>query len=127
MAQFPANIDLSSLNGSNGFQVSGGAGDFSGTSVASAGDVDADGFADLLIGSPYADPLGWHSGASYVVFGEAPRFTSNIDLSSPDGSNGLKIGHAVDAQVNTTDSPAMKVRSFGSGASEALSAENNAD
>ena len=40
MAQFPANIDLSSLDGSTGFKISGvGGGDTSGWSVASAGDV----------------------------------------------------------------------------------------
>jgi hypothetical protein len=47
MAQLPANIDLSSLDGSNGFRLGGVAStDHSGSSVASAGDVNDDGFAD---------------------------------------------------------------------------------
>src|ERR1051325_3315757 len=46
---FPANIDLSSLNGSNGFKLSGkAAGHYSGWSVSAAGDVNGDGFADLI-------------------------------------------------------------------------------
>ena len=43
--------------------------DQSGYSVSGAGDVNGDGFADLIIGAPYADPNGSGSGASFVVFG----------------------------------------------------------
>ena len=72
MSVFPANIDLSSLNGSNGFRLSGAAPyDITGRSVASAGDVNGDGFDDVIVGAPYADPNGTNSGASYVVFGKA--------------------------------------------------------
>ena len=90
-----ANIDLSSLDGSNGFKLSGvAAGDRSGYRVSSAGDVDADGFADLIIGAVGADPHGSYSGASYVVFGKALGFGANLDLSSLDGSNGFKLSGA---------------------------------
>jgi hypothetical protein len=67
---FAANIDLSSLDGNNGFKISGEAeGDNSGGSVSSAGDVNGDGFADLIIGAFDASPHGDQSGASYVLFG----------------------------------------------------------
>ena len=79
--QFSANIDLSSLDGANGFKLSGAAvNDFSGRSVAAAGDVNGDGFADLIVGA-YATRR-QRSGASYVVFGQASGFAANIDLSA---------------------------------------------
>jgi Ca2+-binding RTX toxin-like protein len=92
---FAANIDLSSLDGASGFKLSGvAAADYSGLSVASAGDVNGDGFADLIIGAFYADPHGSKSGASYVVFGKASGFAANIDLSSLDGITGFKLSGA---------------------------------
>jgi hypothetical protein len=45
------------------------AGDYSGSSVSAAGDINGDGFDDLMTGAPLADPNGVDSGASYVVFG----------------------------------------------------------
>ncbi len=68
---FASAINLSSLNGSTGFRLDGVAlGDFSGRSVAAAGDVNGDGRGDLIIGAPAADPNGDASGSSYVVFGD---------------------------------------------------------
>src|SRR5215210_5604878 len=62
---FPAVIKLSSLDGSTGFRLDGVSDDdLSGYEVASAGDVNGDGFADVIIGT-----LG--PGSSYVVFGKA--------------------------------------------------------
>src|SRR2546430_7706702 len=57
---FSANLDLSSLNGANGFQISGAAArDYSGYSVSSAGDV-KDRKSTRLNSS--------HSQISYAVF-----------------------------------------------------------
>ena len=63
-------VELSSLDGNNGFRISGELqGDFSGTSVGAAGDVNGDGFADLIIGAYGADPHGLsRAGATYVVY-----------------------------------------------------------
>jgi Ca2+-binding RTX toxin-like protein len=92
MPTHPAVINLSSLNGSNGFQINGEASyDSSGRSVASAGDVNGDGFDDLIIGAYGADPNGSYSGASYVVFGKASGFAADLNLSTLDGSNGFQI------------------------------------
>src|SRR5262249_42227774 len=98
---FAANIDLSSLNGTTGFKLSGlAAGDQRGCSAASAGDVNGDGFADLIVGAPLADPHGSNSGASYVVFGKASGFASNIDLSSLDGTTGFKLSGGASADYS---------------------------
>ncbi|MBF0098960.1 MAG: FG-GAP repeat protein [Magnetococcales bacterium] len=89
---FNSAINLSSLDGSSGFRLNGvAAGDWSGVSVSSAGDVNGDGFADLIVGARGADPNGSYSGASYVVFGKASGFNSAINLSSLDGSNGFRL------------------------------------
>jgi Ca2+-binding RTX toxin-like protein len=89
---FPAIFPLSSLDGSNGFKIIGVAvGDNSGGSVSFAGDVNNDGYGDLIIGAANADPHGMTSGASYVVFGRAGGFGSSINLSSLNGGNGFKI------------------------------------
>ena len=92
---FSSSLDLSALDGANGFQIDGAAaGDKSGISVAGAGDVNGDGFADLIVGADGADPNGTYSGASYVVFGTASGFSSSLDVSALDGANGFRIDGA---------------------------------
>ncbi len=86
---YPSVFELSDLDGSNGFKINGEAArDGSGTSVAGAGDINGDGFADLIVGAPNAGPNG---GASYVVFGKAGGFASNLELSALNGINGFQI------------------------------------
>lgn len=54
-----------------------------GSDVAMIGDVNADGFPDMLIGDYYDTAAGTESGAAYLVYGTAERFTSaTADLSS---------------------------------------------
>ena len=74
-----AALDLSSLTGTNsvnGFKIAGEtAFDFAGSTVSSAGDVNGDGFDDLLIGAPDSSPThGQYSGAAYVLFGTTTLF-----------------------------------------------------
>ncbi|WP_345940571.1 cadherin-like domain-containing protein [Nostoc sp. UIC 10630] len=90
---FGASLNLSSLDGSNGFVINGiNEGDFSGGSVSSAGDINDDGFDDLIIGASSASANGQNgAGESYVVFGSSNGFGASLNLSSLDGSNGFVI------------------------------------
>ncbi|MBF0161000.1 MAG: FG-GAP repeat protein [Magnetococcales bacterium] len=90
---FSSVIDLSSLDGGSGFRLDGAAaGDWSGYSVSSAGDVNGDGFADLIVGARLADPNALaDAGSSYVVFGKASGFNAVLALSSLTGSDGFRL------------------------------------
>ena len=90
---FPAEFNLSSLDGTNGFVIKGiNEGDYSGNSVSSAGDVNGDGIDDVIIGAYNADPNGTSgAGESYVVFGSKNGFAESIDLAALDGTNGFVI------------------------------------
>ncbi|MEO1792582.1 MAG: hypothetical protein AAFR25_10205 [Cyanobacteria bacterium J06629_19] len=78
-------LNLQDLNGSNGFVINGGEGDISssGTIVGSAGDINDDGFDDVIVSK--------ESESSYVLFGSADEFSRTVDLSDFDGSNGFSI------------------------------------
>ena len=86
---------LSMLDGGNGFTLTGVAGfDLSGESVSSAGDVNGDGYDDLIISARLADPNGNRSGETYVVYGGASvpvDENGEFALSSLDGSNGFTL------------------------------------
>jgi hypothetical protein len=71
--EFDVAIDLDGLDGSDGFVFNGIASyDKSGYSVSSAGDVNGDGFDDILIGAYGRDQDGARdAGETYVVFGGA--------------------------------------------------------
>jgi hypothetical protein len=86
-------VELSALDGSNGFVLNGVTeDDRSGGSVSAAGDVNNDGIDDLLIGAIGADPNGDQSGASYVVFGtNGVGSSGTLELSTLDGSNGFVL------------------------------------
>ncbi len=92
-------FELSSLDGTNGFVLSGiDIFDNSGSTVSSAGDVNGDGIDDLIIGAHYADANGSDAGESYVVFGGASVGSSGeIPLSSLNGTNGFVI-NGIDAE-----------------------------
>ncbi|HED52859.1 MAG TPA: hypothetical protein ENJ00_01485 [Phycisphaerales bacterium] len=90
---FSASIDLSTLDGSNGFVMNGiDANDRCGQAVSSAGDLNGDGIDDIIVGAFYADPFsGTDAGETYVVFGRTTGFGATVDLSSLDGTDGFVI------------------------------------
>ena len=88
----PATIKLATL-GSLGVKIFGAdAGDESGRSVSNVGDVNGDGYDDLIIGAPKADAANnakLEAGESYLIFGRA-IFPATIDLKNL-GSAGMTI------------------------------------
>ena len=82
-------FDLNTLNGANGFVVSGlVAGDLLGASVSTTGDINGDGISDFVLGSPYSNSS---RGTSYVIFGSFGVFSSPFDLTTLNGLNGFAV------------------------------------
>jgi len=61
-------------------------GDDAGYAVATAGDVDGDGYDDLLIGASGADDVGSQSGKLYLVLGGATGWAMDTPLAAADAS-----------------------------------------
>ena len=78
------------INGTNGFIINGiNKRDQSGGSVSNAGDINGDGFDDIIIGSVQGNS---NTGqAAYVVFGKNTSFASPFSLSSLNGENGFIV------------------------------------
>ena len=102
-------INLSAIAaGSGGFVINGqAASDYSGISVSSAGDINGDGLADLIIGAYQANANGSHSGRTYVVFGTTS--TSTINLSAVAAGSG---GFVINGQA-ASDTSGNSVSSVG--------------
>ena len=85
---FPAVLEVSALNGTNGFVMYGvTANDFTGIASA-AGDINGDGYDDIITETGYADPNGiTDAGQSYVVYGR-PSFGASLELASLLAANG---------------------------------------
>ena len=88
---FSGAFDLTTLDGSNGFIVNGsGFQDTLGSSLSSAGDINGDGFGDIVINANNVDVNGKiDAGATYVVFGMASGFNGVIESSNLNGINGF--------------------------------------
>ena len=90
-------FELSSLlaanggDGTEGFVINGiNTDDSSGISVSSAGDINGDGFDDILIGAFSADPNGISgAGESYVIFGRASFGPQPSGINGTPGNDNL--------------------------------------
>jgi hypothetical protein len=82
---FAATFDLSAVDGENGFTLYGPG------VVENAGDINGDGFPDLIVGRAGSSPHGTYSGAAYVVFGTADGFPARVDVFALNGQNGFTL------------------------------------
>ncbi len=91
--RFVSPFYLGSLDGVAGFRMTGEKSlDLSGRIVASAGDLNADGFDDIVIGSPNAGPdRRTDPGKAYVVFGQEGNFPATLNLGDLNGTNGFAL------------------------------------
>lgn len=110
---FPAAIELSTLNGADGFRMNSAfVVERCGNAVASAGDVNGDGVGDMIIGAEAAAMGGTSGGRAYVVFGRDTSIVGNfapiISLSSLNGANGFILNGA-----NTTEEAGASVACAG--------------
>ena len=90
----PSDLDLSGLTQANGFRIDGAAGDDRlGYSLDGAGDVNDDGYDDVVVGAYNADNNSRaDSGSSYVIYGAATQ--TNLNLSSMTTARGFRIDGA---------------------------------
>lgn len=90
---FPALFDVSTLDGSNGFTAHGTDSiGYAGQSIAAAGDVNDDGYDDIIIGSEIADPGDYtYPGGAYVLFGGDAPPAALFSLANVDGDNGFVV------------------------------------
>ena len=88
-------ISTNDFKGSDGFLMSGlDSGDLSGGSLSTAGDINGDGYDDIIIGARQGDAGGSNSGESYVIFGKSGGFSAEMDLNKLNGSDGFRLDGA---------------------------------
>jgi hypothetical protein len=97
-------FDVTELNGSNGFKFASGT-----TFVSPAGDINADGIDDLLVGNAHASINGLSGvGVTYVIYGRNTPFPAQLNPLSLNGSNGFAV-----IGTNTEDRSGMFVGDAG--------------
>ena len=91
-------VDLTFLAADQGFIIQGdSAGDQAGWSVSYAGDINGDGFADIIVGAIGGDDGGPGAGEAYVIFGSSSGFGVDvggrqvIDLTTLNATQGFII------------------------------------
>ncbi|MBF0612438.1 MAG: FG-GAP repeat protein, partial [Magnetococcales bacterium] len=83
------NIQLSELNGDNGFQINVNSQEGSYyDAIAAIGDINGDGYDDLSVTNCFNNGTFQNS---YVIFGKGSGFSPSLDMASLNGENGFAI------------------------------------
>jgi hypothetical protein len=101
-------LDVTGLPAADGYLIKGAAaGDEAGAHVASAGDVNGDGKADIAVGAIGAAANGTGSGAVYVLYGKATPTTITLNNTALPAADGYLIkgatGDGAGAVANAGD------------------------
>jgi hypothetical protein len=81
-----ADINLATLTSDAGLKISGsGTDDVTGASVRAAGDINGDGYADIIIGAPHVAAV--TPGQAYVIYGR--DFTQSVTHAGTDGNDAV--------------------------------------
>ncbi len=90
---YPANFDITTLNGTNGFAIPGIDPESQfGAETKFIGDINNDGFEDIGIGVNNADVNGLNlAGAAYIIFGTNTGFSASFNISTLNGTNGFAV------------------------------------
>src|SRR5688500_19723974 len=91
---FSAVVDLAALDGTDGFELTGGGTGGARTGryiVSDGGDINGDGLDDFLVGRLDYFRFNINQGHAYVVFGKTEGFGPTLNLSGLDGTNGFEL------------------------------------
>ena len=93
---------LTDVSGATGFQLSGASpgGNNLGNAIKPAGDVNGDGFEDVIIGAYYEN---FTAGTAYVIFGKSTGFSPPPDLDNLSATDGFAIRGATGAIPGPAD------------------------
>ena len=87
-------------------------GDRLGRSVSSAGDVNGDGFDDIIVGARFNNEAGTYAGAAYIFFGSS-TLSGTINLGGVDSADVTFLGKAANDNLGSSVSGAGDVNDDG--------------